>query len=376
MKTSTTSPDSQMALLSRIIDNMRLPLAIGIVLIHSYPIAVVDSNEPSAYVYDLFRYLLCQGFTRVCVPLFFVISGFLLFKNLTDYSRQDYFKKVKSRTSSLLVPYLFWGALMFLLISAKFLFHEVNLVSLLKLAMYAFVGDIWNPTSNYFEPYCYPLDYPLWFIRDLYVFVLFSPVFFFLIKRFGVWFIALLTLCFLSFLWPTVIFFSASGVLMFSLGAWLAIKRHNPVEFVIGRSRLSKSMILIYLLLVVADTVTFVNAMSVWRYVHAIEILTGTYAMFAFFCFIAVRKPDWKSKVSGSYVFALYCMQAIVNVYINRLPYPDSSTILGNSLRLAASFIGMIVGSTIIYCAITKFCPALARIMFRKKRTPDALEKR
>ena len=47
---------------------------------------------------------LCLG--EIGVPLFFTISGYLFFLN---YSKYDYYRKIKTRTKSLLVPYLIWN---------------------------------------------------------------------------------------------------------------------------------------------------------------------------------------------------------------------------------------------------------------------------
>ena len=53
------------------------------------------------------EYFICNGFTRVCVPLFFIISGYLFFLRC-DFSLSKYIYKVKSRFVSLVIPYFIW----------------------------------------------------------------------------------------------------------------------------------------------------------------------------------------------------------------------------------------------------------------------------
>ena len=53
------------------------------------------------------EFFLCNGFTRIAVPIFFMISGYLFFLTY-KLSIEKYFYKVKSRFLSLMIPYLIW----------------------------------------------------------------------------------------------------------------------------------------------------------------------------------------------------------------------------------------------------------------------------
>ena len=94
---------------SRIISFLRFPMIVGIVLIHSG----VDIDGISSY--PLYEYVVTRGIigtiTRVCVPLFFLISGYLFFCNIKRFDRLAYVTKLKKRGRSLLEPYLFYNAL-------------------------------------------------------------------------------------------------------------------------------------------------------------------------------------------------------------------------------------------------------------------------
>lgn len=92
-------------------------MIVGIVLIHSG----VDIDGISSY--PLYEYVVTRGiigtFTRVCVPLFFLISGYLFFCNIKQFDRQAYVAKLKKRGRSLLEPYLFYNTLAICILGRK-----------------------------------------------------------------------------------------------------------------------------------------------------------------------------------------------------------------------------------------------------------------
>lgn len=101
------------------------------------------------------------------VPFFFIISGFLFTKGIKRYT--DAYPKIKKRVSTLLVPYLFWCTVFILTV--------------------AFIGQFFNLEEDYlallrkgelvkFVTYCFwtPAAFHLWYVRDLFLIVLLSPL--------------------------------------------------------------------------------------------------------------------------------------------------------------------------------------------------------
>ncbi len=98
---------------------LRFPLAILVVFVHSFG-ADIDVSELHARgltglaVYDYIRLFFSVVIARSAVPIFFVISGYLLFWKVEEYSKQVYVGKLKKRWHSLVIPYLSWNMLIVL----------------------------------------------------------------------------------------------------------------------------------------------------------------------------------------------------------------------------------------------------------------------
>lgn len=79
-------------------------LMIMVVNIHSYNLLPIIPKGYNTFIQDLFS----QGFSRIAVPLFFIISGYLFFLNIKEGLLIEFLLKYKSRFKSLVIPYLFW----------------------------------------------------------------------------------------------------------------------------------------------------------------------------------------------------------------------------------------------------------------------------
>ena len=101
---------------SKVIEFLRFPLIVGVVLIHTQVTKIngvvgdIAAPYPFNGVYPLYEFFHClfvNIITRVAVPLFFVFSGYLFFYKNRSFTFGTYFMKLKKRVRSLLVPYLF-----------------------------------------------------------------------------------------------------------------------------------------------------------------------------------------------------------------------------------------------------------------------------
>ena len=156
-----------------------------------------------------------EGISRIAVPMFLCISGYLLFKTF-DGSFKCYIGKLKKRFFSLVIPYLFWSAAVF------FAFHFAQKIPALSgyfttrnagaISFKTILEDI------VFESY----NSPLWFCKYLIVFAILSIAFYWLIKK--VWFI-ILPIAFYGwfFGFPISIGFRMDAVFFYLVGVFLAI---------------------------------------------------------------------------------------------------------------------------------------------------------
>lgn len=160
--------------------------------------------------------------TRIAVPLFFVISGYLFFQNFSMPLIPFFQKKIQKRIYTLLIPYLFWS-----------IFGIVSLYVIQQILPVSFFSSK-NLIANYdiqeilYAIFIQPVGaYQLWFLRDLFILVIFSPVIYWGIKHVRIFF-----LLGLFFLWINGIqyFVSIESIFFFTVGAYIALRYKDCLE--------------------------------------------------------------------------------------------------------------------------------------------------
>lgn len=191
------------------IDLIRVLLTIGIVSLHSTMTDLANSTP----VYDgVIKAILT--ITQVCVPLFFAISGYLFFRNVPeDPSSSWFWAKLRSRFISLFIPFLIANCIAFVIYYATMQFFP-SMIS-------GFLGDRWK--DPVFVLWKGPINLSLWFIRELIVVTILSPVIFLIVKHFRWWGVLILGLLLVLKIGPAPLFY-------FSAGTCLAVWKIEPVE--------------------------------------------------------------------------------------------------------------------------------------------------
>lgn len=224
------------------IDMLRFPLAVLVVFIHSFG-QDIDMAELHASgfsgmaVYDYIRILISAVIARSAVPLFFLFSGFLLFRG--GYSKKIYFDKLGKRLHSLVKPYLIWNLLMVLwalihLASSVLLHGEAPSVFGDYFKDNGYIHMLWN--CNVWEERTTwlgnetsktgPILLTFWYMRDLFVMVAFSPLVYWLIKKLRIVYILLLLVVYLMDIRPSCMSGTiCTASLFFSIGAYFAIMK-------------------------------------------------------------------------------------------------------------------------------------------------------
>ncbi len=150
------------------IDALRFPLIVGIVFIHDWFFKVDASFDGPYPVYGHCVALFSHVIFRICVPLFFLFSGFMFFYSVKSFSTKVYLGKLRRRFFSLFIPYLFWNALAYLTLYVLSELHVFN---------YRFE---YHPIALFWS---HPIAWQLWFVRDLMACCVLSPLIYFLVTR-------------------------------------------------------------------------------------------------------------------------------------------------------------------------------------------------
>lgn len=188
-----------------------------VVFIHTSFSVSTDAFKYNNYAF--LQYFISEGIARIAVPLFFIISGYLYFFNLSNI-KYDYIQKTKKRIKTLIIPYLIVSSICFLFYFLILIpFASSHLSSVLDIFEQSFEKVLLDAF------FLKPLAYQLWFLRDLIVLVFITPIIFLLIKYLNFAFILILFFLWISPIPIDYIILSKESILFFSLGSFLSFHK-------------------------------------------------------------------------------------------------------------------------------------------------------
>lgn len=253
-----------------------------VVFIHSHngevKFASGDSTGSQSWGVLFIENFLSKGIAKIAAPLFFAISGFLLYFSY-KFTVRGVVDKFKKRLRGLVIPYLFWSAYGLVL---------VWILQSLPWSKVFFTRELvadFSISKLLFTIFLDPVPYQLWFVRDLIMLVIFSPLIWYLTKSIRwVWLVILL------FLWfadrKTFVFFSNEALLFFTLGCFLATDKNNTISKK-NTAFSSYCALILWLLLVLVTTclVTFSHTFSSISFdvINNLGILAGIISVWSLY---------------------------------------------------------------------------------------------
>ncbi|MGJ1436936.1 acyltransferase family protein [Sphingobacterium siyangense] len=268
-------------LLSKTINFLRFPLIVGVVFIHTdfSHIVLAGVKQIDFVNFPIFTsvfFLFSKIIFEVCVPLFYFISGFLFFYRTEGFSIQIYFKKLKDRFRSLFIPYIFWNFVVLLFFFLAQAFFAGSLISgvnkpIVDYSVMDWIWSFWDTSKvNPHLEKTLPANSPFWFIRDLMVVVVFSPLLYWLVKKLGVFVLALLGL-----LWLYNPYFYLPGIstvsfFFFTAGAYFSIYKK---DFVLLMKPLLPWAAGLFVFIVAAEFYFFGE--RCWSYLYCASVMVG-----------------------------------------------------------------------------------------------------
>ena len=197
------------------LDLLKIVLTIGIVCRHAELVGMEGRSE----VFDFLSRTMML-ITEACVPLFFILSGFLYFRNVPKDPDVNFFwGKTRSRVFSLLIPYLIANGIAFV---CYWLAHRFapEMIS-------GFFGDDWNKPLFIF--WTGPINMSLWFIRDLIIACLVAPLIWILVRYTRIWGVLALAAV---WIWVGG---SPWYNIWFTIGAWVAVCQGDTADRLLGK---------------------------------------------------------------------------------------------------------------------------------------------
>ena len=302
-------------------------LMIMVVFLHSYNLEIKLNSQIIAVdqgINSFIQNFICKGITTIAVPLFFLISGYLFFLSVKNNFLPEFKKKVGNRVKTLAVPYILWSgyglllifALQTIPISRPFFYNELVIdYSLSKLFSTIFI---------------HPIPYQLWFIRDLMILVVLTPIWYKLLKNLKLYVLALFLITwFIEF---DYVFFSHEALFFFITGSYLGLNKINPQH--LNLKKRSITLLVLWLFLTFIETsLMYFNYNHEWLIiaVHKIEILVGITALWSIYDFYFEDKTRDITRIKAYFLFQfsffLYVShEPLLSIYRKALNY-----VLGHS---------------------------------------------
>ncbi len=197
---------------------MRILLISGIVFVH-VPFDPQTSPYLGTYgAFDWLRVFLADSLFRIGVPCLSAISGYLLFRR--GLEAFNYRKVVVNKARTVALPFLIWN-LGFALVASLVIalgFGDGYLPNLAEASLRELMTHLLAAED-------YPVNLPLYFLRDLFICVLMSPCFVWALRRaplltlIGLFLVAIVPQI------PAVVVLKSSIPFSFSLGIYIALNR-------------------------------------------------------------------------------------------------------------------------------------------------------
>lgn len=208
--------------LSATIAWLRFPLIICVVMLHCYCTVPLASGNHSLFFNIVYPFGLWLGESGV--PTFFFISGFLFY-----VSQKSYLQKISSRVHTLLYPYVFWNTLFLAIYIGLYLIGHPQDILGKNISDYGFIDYVraYIDRGEYADGNNGPLLCTYWYVRNLFILCLLSPIWYYLNKYLNALFVLGLIVWWMSLHHNALL---AESILFFNLGAFFAIQDINPLS--------------------------------------------------------------------------------------------------------------------------------------------------
>lgn len=232
---------------SRTIEALRPLMSIMVVGLHMRPYYETAGGLFTDGIYEASVITIFRILFSLAVPTFFLFSGFLFFGRLQNWDTSVWTGKIRKRIRTILIPYMLWNLIAIggyiLTRYAGCIIKGNEMPDLIQsFSERGWIRLFWD--RSLFGPIPkdsislfgisvstgVPMDGPTWFLRDLMIVMLFSPLVWFLNKKCGKSFIAVIVGLYLVDLWIPVCGFSSKSFCMFSIGAWLRMGDFDLTE--------------------------------------------------------------------------------------------------------------------------------------------------
>lgn len=335
---------------SRLSNAIKVPMIILVIFVH----------ENLNLERDGYLGLLLAAMANVSVPVFFLISGYYFFKG-EELGKDVYLSKLKKRIRTLLLPYLLWNLLPMLnIVAGNFYSIIFRGKSTEDLQSYFFdlwdkgVYSVWwNITSG-----TMPYDSPLWYMRDLMVMCVGSPVLYFIIRKIGRWGIVVLVLLYVLGVNTSITGLSMSAITFFTIGGYFSLNASRVLSPDVWAKK--NKFIVLPLSLLSISIYVIGGGKSSWNVFQMLYILSGVFSFYYLLGRLPKRMIERMSGMASSvfFIYALHntCVLAWCSGLVYQFPLPHEMKII------VIPFLTFVV-CHFLYLIMKKFCPSILAVL-------------
>jgi hypothetical protein len=340
--------------LSHSIACVRFPLVFAIILLHGYSTCVIPNHD----IYFKTLYPLSYWIGETAVPAYFFISGLLLF-----YSSKTYSQQLKSRFKTLFIPYMIWNSLLLLVYVAIWLAGfqpEILYKSLDDYTWQDYLRCFWDRGERDWGNTT-PVMAPMWYIRNLMVMYLISPILYYVIRATGP---MIPIICGLFWANANNVAFTLQTLTMFSLGAFFPINEINPIDF---WKQYKIHIIILFVVFGILDNYLHIASVdnSITTLfnlpVHRMALVANTFFVIWLGTYLYDR--EWRFPKLSKAAFFIFCvhfplMKAIRKICKRFLEWSDGIHILLYFISVAL----ITVICYLMFRLLSRYCPWFIRV--------------
>jgi membrane-bound acyltransferase YfiQ involved in biofilm formation len=300
-----------------------------------------------------------------------MFSGYLFFYKFNEWKTDLYLNKIRKRIKTLFVPYVIWNSLLIL--------SSLSIVIIKRESALAYLSNLWNTgilhlfwdskvlnenatnILGWSLKKWAPHNIPLWFLRDLIMVCLLSPLLFAGLKYLKKYFLVLLGICFLLNAWTIIPGFSITSLFFFSLGAYFGIYNKNMIK------AFSKHKYIYWIIASIALILSVIlKGSTLAKVTSQLYTFTGVLSVFVLSSALIQKQVVKVNTTLSRSSFFLYCLHTILILSISQYIL---NKILGieNMVSVIFSYLLSPILCTIIclgvFLLLRKIAPSLLNIL-------------
>lgn len=340
--------------LSTVITWLRFPLIFFIIMLHCYSVQRLEGDHET-YFKIVYPFALWLGETGV--PGFFFISGYLFF-----LSKKSYTQKMEDRVRTLVTPYLLWNFLLLLFYLAAYALGHPLVIFKTNIADYNWTDYIrvfWD-RGEFDYGNSAPLLCPLWYIRNLLIMSILSPIVYYIIRYAREFFLIAVAAW-----WMTTNnnAFTPQTILFFSLGGYFSIFDINPLKMVSDKKFLFLTLALSF---AIADIFVHVAYGTQFNLIiHRTALLLNIPALLLVADYIARYHHNKLTRFLSQSAFIVFSIHYPIVLILRKICvifFAGASDVIHIPLYFVCVILTTLM-SLSFYWALNKYCPKAKLIL-------------